>query len=91
LLARLEAVREAPTLREIFDFDAIAAALHAAPEGAEAERAVLALNADGPVAPAFRRAMAALRALTLARQMVRLQETAGTDDAPPRQPAAAGL
>jgi asparagine synthase (glutamine-hydrolysing) len=66
LLAQVEALRAVPAATAFADLDAIAAAIRCAPEGAEAERAVLHLNAYGPVSPSFSRAMGAVHALSLA-------------------------
>lgn len=71
LLARLHRLRPHPHLHELFDLDAIAAALADIAEGDEAVRDARALNGPAPP-PALRHRMQALRALKLAEQAARL-------------------
>lgn len=72
LSARLAALRAVPAVADMFNLDAIAAALAAIPEGTEASRIAHAINGPTAIPPVILRSMQALRALKLADQAARL-------------------
>ena len=75
LLSEIDALRACLPVTALFDLDAIATALRAAPEGEDAVLVSQAFNASGyparPRTAAFRRAMHGLRALEAARHFAR--------------------